>query len=81
MAVFLKFSRMAKDNWQCLFCYQRQKHWWRYFAIRQTRLVESVTWKEWYAWISISSLSCDLKPKTWTLTPNVNPKPNSKPKH
>jgi len=38
---------------------ERQKHC--YFALRRTQLVELVMWQGWYAWISVSSLSCDLK--------------------
>jgi len=35
-----------------------------YFAIRQTWLFELVMSQGWYTWISICSLSLDLKP--WT---------------
>jgi len=38
-----------------------EKHCWRYFVISRTQLVELVMWQR-YAWISILSLSHDLKP-------------------
>ena len=41
-AAFWHFQYLTR---QCLFCHQRQKHCWSYFAIRQTQLAELLKWK------------------------------------
>jgi len=33
--------------------HQKEKHCWRYFAIRRIRLLGLVKWQRWYTWISV----------------------------
>ena len=51
---------ILKRQW--IFCHKQQMHCWSYFAISSTRLVELVTWQRRNNWISVLSLSYDLKP-------------------
>jgi len=47
------FGHFQNLTRECLFCHQRQKHCWSYFAIRRIRLVGLVKWQGWCTWISI----------------------------
>jgi len=55
----LAFPKFNKEGY---IRHQRQKHCWRYFAVRRVRLLGLVKWQGQYTWISVRSLLHDLKP-------------------
>jgi len=55
-------SAFPKFNKKVSIRHQRQKHCWRYFAVRRVQLLGLVKWQGRCTWISVRSLLHNLKP-------------------